>query len=218
MMSQVTDYLNAKINWRLDRRQAQILVGLLVINLAIFGGMWLLSRGNRSAATARALVTGETLPLEEAYRQALGTALEWQPDAQLTSVTTSWQVASGDRLTLERSAWSFQFYSPQVGRVQLVNVDRVGAQTGPQQPVGIAPGQVIPDWKLDSGELLMTFLSYGGQAFMGSHPRANVHVQLKAASDDRPLWYVTAVDPVARETYSIEIDARTRQVITSEAE
>jgi hypothetical protein len=127
-------------------------------------------------------------------------------------------VANGERLTLQRSAWSFQFFSPYTGRIQMVNVDGQGAQAGPQQVVRIAPVQVVPDWGVDSDELVLTFLSYGGKGFIGAHPRANVHLQLKAGEDARPMWYVTAVDPVLREAHMVSIDARTRQVVMTEVD
>jgi hypothetical protein len=140
-------------------------------------------------------------------------ALVWQPDAQLVGATASWQLASGDRLTLHQPAWSFSFYSPATRIVQVVTVDRRGAQVGPQQRVEVAPQYARLDWNLGGDDLLLTFLGYGGEEFIGAHPGANVHLQLKGEDDVRSVWYITAIDPVARQSLTVGVDALSRQII-----
>ena len=195
------------------QRQKILLLGVVVINLGIYGMMFLLSSGGGSGTNAPTPTEGKPLELQTVYEQALTTAFNWQADAHLVGATTSWQLGSGDRLTLFRSAWSFSFYSPSARRVQVVAVDRAGAQLGPQQVMDIAPQRVGLDWHLDSDDLLLTFLSYGGQEFMGAHPNANVHLQLKETNDGLSIWYITAVDPVARQSLLVGVDARSRQVV-----
>jgi len=63
--------------------------------------------------------------------------------------------------------------------------------------------------------LILTFMGHGGQDFMAFHPGANVHVQLKGEGENRPIWYVSAVDPVARQSLIIGIDAFSREVVFS---
>jgi hypothetical protein len=74
----------------------------------------------------------------------------------------------------------------------------------------------VPDWSLDSDTLLLSFLGYGGQEFMNAHPSANVHLQLTAKDGGRATWFVTAVDPVARQSLTVGLDAHSREVVFSE--
>jgi hypothetical protein len=197
-----------------SRQQKLMIAGVFIINLCLYGGMFLLANGV-SANTSAKLAVGQKLELQAAHAQALAVALSWQPDAELVGATTSWQLAGGDRLTLHRPAWSFSFYSPAARQVQVVTVDQQGAQAGPQQTVDIPPQRAGLDWHLDSDDLLLTFLSYGGQAFINAHPNANVHVQLKGEGIGRSVWYITAVDPVARQSLFVGVDALSRQVVLS---
>jgi hypothetical protein len=202
---------------RLSQRQMLLLLGLVAINVCVYSGMWFLSRGSNPREVAQAFMAGEPLELRVAYERALAQALTWQPDVRVVGATTSWQLAAGDHLTLERPAWSFSFYSPAVGQVQILAVDERGAQAVALQPVHTPPQHVTADWGVNCDDLLLTFLSYGGKAFMSAHPKANIHVQLKRGEANRSIWYVTAVDPVARQSWMVGIDAQTRQVVLREA-
>jgi len=215
-VSETTETQPSKTQKRINRPQILILLGMLVINLCVYGGMLILSRESQSIEVPQALIANEPLELRAAYEQALALALQWQPDVQVVGATTSWQLAAGEHLTLDRPAWSFSFYSPAAKEVQVLTVDQGGAQAVAFQSARMTPQQVAPDWGLNSDELLLTFLSYGGKAFMGAHPDANIHIQLKAGEADRPIWYITAVDPVAQQSLIVGIDAQTRQVVLSE--
>jgi hypothetical protein len=197
------------------RWQKLMLVGILVVNLCLYGMVFVWARGGRSSSKAPQLTAGESLELSEAHRQSLALALSWQPDVQLVGATASWQLASGERLTLSRPAWSFSFYSPSTRQIQIVTVDRNGAQAGPLQRVDTAPQYVSLDWNLDGDDLLLTFLSHGGNEFIGAHPKANIHLQLKGEDQARSTWYVIAVDPAARQSLIVGIDALSRQVVMS---
>jgi hypothetical protein len=215
-VSEPTETQPSKTQKRINRPQILILLGMLLINVCVYGGMLILSRGSESIEVPQALTASEPLELRVAYEQALALALQWQPDVQVVGATTSWQLAAGELLTLHRPAWSFSFYSPAAKEVQVLTVDQGGAQAVAFQSARTPPQQVAPDWGLNSDELLLTFLSYGGKAFIGAHPDANIHIQLKAGQADRPVWYITAVDPVARQSLIVGIDAQTRQVVLSE--
>jgi hypothetical protein len=190
-----------------------MIVGVFLVNLCLYGGMFLLANGVSATTSAPKLTTGQKLELRAAHAQALAVALSWQPDAELVGATTSWRLAGGDRLTLHRPAWSFSFYSPAARQVQVVTVNQQGAQAGPQQAVDMPPQRAGLDWHLDSDDLLLTFLSYGGQAFINAHPSANIHVQLKGEGIGRSTWYITAIDPVTRQSLLVGVDALSRQVV-----
>jgi hypothetical protein len=189
---------------------------LLIINVGILVGMWALSEQPMPADYSAELTTGHEMELREAYKQALNAALGWQSDVQIVGVTTSWRLSDGDTLSLNRPVWSFDFYSPSAGLLQLVTMDKWVAGFGPQRPASVVPQPVTPDWDLNSDELLLLFLSYGGEAFMKTHPGANIHLQLKADETGRPVWAITAIDPVLRESLLVRVDARTRRIVPSE--
>ncbi len=206
---------NAQTGQDSGRWQKLMLVGILVVNLCLYGMVFVWTRGSRSSSQAPQLTAGESLELSDAHRQSLALALSWQPDAQLVGATASWQLASGERLTLSRPAWSFSFYSPSTRQVQVVMVDRNGAQAGPQQRVDTALQHVSLDWSLDGDDLLLTFLSHGGEGFLGAHPKANIHLQLQGEDTNRSTWYIIAVDPAARQSLIVGVDALSRQVLMS---
>lgn len=215
-MSEVTNTPNSEHKPLLSRRQVLILLGLALINVCLYAGLVLLQGRTESVDHPATLTDAEPVELRVAHEQALTLARRWQPDVQLVGVTTSWQLASGDQLTLHRPAWSFNFYSPTAHQIQAVIVDQRGAQTGPQRPVRKAPQSVTADWSLDSGDLLLLLLSYGGKAFIGAHPNANVHLQLKGDSAERSIWYITAVDAASRQSLIVGVDAQSRQVVLNE--
>lgn len=201
-----------------SRRQKLVLLGACAINLCLYAAVLLLFQTGESPRSTPNLKAGESLELQVAYERALALALSWQPDVQLSGATTSWQLAAGDSLTLQRPAWSFSFYSPTVRQIQTVFVDQEGVQAGRRQAVSTAPQRVAPDWSLDSDELLLTFLSYGGRDFMGVHPSANVHLQLKGDETGRSIWYITAVDAAVRQSLMVGVDARSREVVLDEVD
>ena len=217
-MSGVTEIQTPKTRQRLSRMQVLMVLGLVAINLFIYGAMWLLDRGTDTDPVNKppAVVVGEPLELHGSYEKALALASSWQSDAQLVGATTAWQMAAGDQLSLRRPSWSFSFYSPAARQVKLVTVDQQGAQGGRQQPSATAPQGVNPDWRMGSEDLLLTFLSYGGQAFIDEHPNANIHFQLKTDGAERSIWYITCLDPVARQSLLVGVDAHSRQVILNE--
>lgn len=216
-MSDLHEVQKPEAKQLLSRPQKIILAVLIGVNLLILGAVWFLSTGNGTGSSPPASAADEAVALGSAYEQALAQALRWQADVQVVSAATSWRLAAGDSLTLHRPTWSFSFYSPTVRRVHIVNVDQGRAQAGPVRPVGRAPQPVAPDWSLDSDELLLTFLGHGGEAFLGAHAGANIHLQLQGEGPGRSVWYITAVDPVERASLLVGVDARTRQVVLSKS-
>jgi len=212
-VSDVTNAPNSGNKPLLSRQQVLILLGLALINLCLYAGLVLLQGRSESVDRPATLTAAEPVELRDAHEQAQRLARRWQPDVQLVGVTTSWQLASGDQLTLQRPAWSFNYYSPAAHQIQIVIVDQSGAQPGPQRPVRKAPQSVTADWSLDSSDLLLLLLSYGGKAFLGAHPNANVHLQLKGDSAERSIWYITAVDALSRQSLILGVDAQSRQVV-----
>ena len=200
---------------RFSGYQVWILMGLGVVVLCVYGvlGAAMASKRGQPAPNVQISAVDEPLTLDRAHEQALALASGWQPDVQLVSAATSWQLASGDRLTLYRPAWSFRFYSPAVSQVQLVTVDKKGAQASRQIHVRTAPSSVEADWTLGSDELLLTLMAHGGEDFLRRNSHVNVHCQLKREDAGRSIWYLTTIDSVARQSLTVGVDALSRQVV-----
>jgi hypothetical protein len=201
----------------MGRRQKVFLVGLVAVNLLIYGALAMFFLGQRR--TPRRVrpdaTTGGKLELQVAYEKAEKSASRWQPDAQLVGVTTWWHLSGNDALTLYRPAWSFSFYSPATHEVQVVKVDREGAQAVRESRVGVAPAPVEADWAFDSNDLLLTFMAYGGEDFLGEHASANIHFRLSGQEGGRSIWYLSAIDPVSRQSFTLSVDALSREVVST---
>jgi len=214
-MSETQGLTNSRAVAReLNRKQVLLLAGMGVAILVIYFalGSLLLTRKPAAGAVEFAQAV-EPKVLATAYQQAADLAAGWQPDAQLVSASTSWQLASGDRLTLHRPTWTFSYYSPSAGQVQMITVSGAGAELSRRTRADKAPAPVTADWSLDSDDLLLTFMANGGEAFLKLYSFVNIHAQLWADKAGRSIWYVSAVDPVARESLTIGIDALSRQVV-----
>jgi hypothetical protein len=198
-----------------NRIQITVLAALLACAVGIYGVLMLsFARPKQvSAAVAAGLVEVKKLELERAHERADAWAARWRSDAQLVGAVARWQLTSGEELTPHRPSWSFSYYSPAAGQVQTLTVDQAGVQPVRQVPVRKAPVPVDADWRLDSDELLFTFLAYGGEEFLDEHAAANVHFRLSGQDMGRPIWYLSAIDPESRQSIVIGVDAHSRQVV-----
>jgi hypothetical protein len=66
---------------------------------------------------------------------------------------------------------------------------------------------------LTSDDLLLIFMAYGGEDFVCEHTRADLHLRLARQDGDRPVWYLSAVDPETRQSLVVGVDALSRQVV-----
>jgi len=198
----------------IGRKQVLLLTGMGAAILVIYFALGALLLTRKPAAGAVEFAqAAEPKVLATAYQQAADLAAGWQADAQLVSAGTSWQLASGDRLTLHRPTWTFSYYSPSAGQVQMITAGGEGAELSRRTRADKAPAPVTADWSLDSDDLLLTFMANGGEAFLKGHSFVNIHAQLRADETGRSIWYLSAVDPVARESLTVGIDALSRQII-----
>jgi hypothetical protein len=191
------------------------LIGLGVVVAFVYGVLAaaLLGRRGRPAPTTQVSAMREPLALSAAHERARATATTWKPDAQLVGVGTSWLLAAGDRLTMYRPAWTFRFHSPAADQIQILTVNERGAQALQQIPSRGSPAPVEADWTLGSEELMMTFLATGGEAFLQEHGQANIHFTLERDQEGRSMWSLIALDPVARESLIVGVDALSREVV-----
>jgi hypothetical protein len=203
-----------------DRGQIALLVAAGLVILVVYGVLMGSLAQPKQAPTLRALQpAGEGVTeLQVAREQAQARALGWQADARLVGAGTQWQLAGDDRLTLGRPSWSFSYYSPGTGEVQTLTVDQAGTQLVRRVPVRRAPEPVEADWSLGSDDLLIIFMAYGGEDFVRQHAHANLHFRLSGQEGERPTWYLSAIDPVARQSFMVRVDALSREVVPKRLE
>jgi len=200
---------------RFSRGQVNLLVTLVIVTLGVYGALTVsFARPKRVPTVITVEPAGDgRLDLGVAHEKAQAWAAGWQSDAQLVGAVTRWQLAGGDRLTPYRPSWSFSFYSPAAGQVQTITVDQAGAQPVRRVSVGKAPVPVEADWNLDSDDLLSTFMAQGGDEFIREHAHVNLHFRLSGQDAGRPIWYLSAIDPEARQSFVVGVDALSRQVV-----
>ena len=200
---------------RFSRGQVWLLIGVSALIAFVYGILAAVVLGRRAAPAPgmRAEETAESLRLDTARERAIALASGWQPDAQLVGVNTSWQLTAGDELTFGRPTWSFRFYSPAARQIQTMMVDKGGARALRQVPVRVAPPPVEADWSLGSQDLMLIFMAYGGRDYLDRHSNASVHFYLKREGDGRSTWYLSGLDPVARQSFVVGVDALSREVV-----
>ena len=200
---------------RFNRGQVNVLVTLVVVMLVVYGALTAFFGRKERAPTLIGIEPARDgrLELAVAHEKAQTWAGGWQSDAQLVGAVTRWQLTGGDCLTPYRPSWSFSFYSPAAGQVQMITVDSGGVHPIRRVSVSKAPAPVEADWSLDCGDLLFTFMAYGGDEFIREHAHVNLHFRLSGQDAGRPIWHLSAIAPEARRSFVIGVDALSRQVV-----
>jgi hypothetical protein len=208
-------------NQRLTRGQKGILVVLALVTLVVYGilAMFIarVQPWGAPAPAAHAAVAASARPgLQGAHERAHAWAVGWQRDAQLVGAAARWQLTGGETLAPDRASWSFSFYSPAAQQVQVLTADGTVARPVRQVPVKQAPVPVQADWGLDSRDLVVIFMAHGGEPFLRQHAHVSVHFRLSGQDAGRPIWYLAAIAPEARQSFMVGVDALTRQVVLKE--
>jgi hypothetical protein len=192
---------------------AALIIDLLFVGYLVYvlwGRMFSSAEAPTSPASAQA-----PLELWDAYRQAQAAAQAQARDAQLVSASTQWSAVSEQALLDGTNNWSFVFYSPANGDSVDVVVNAGTAQVVNQTQVWAAPSVLAgKSWQSGPREALLTFLAYGGRAFLDGHPQATVDVHLAEGDEGGAVWTIVALDPEDRSLFSLLIDAETRQVLS----
>ena len=152
--------------------------------------------------------------LWDAYRRAEATVRSEVSDAVLVSASTQWQGVEPDRLLESPTQWSFVFYSPDQRTVfdLVANADQAEVVNHSQvwtTPQALKPG----GWEKGPRDAVSIFLAYGGREFMITHPETTVSIHLSTDGEGRSVWDIAALDVSTRETFSLQIDAASLQVL-----
>ncbi len=196
------------------RGQWLLLAVLAAITVAVYGTLAVVIVEEKlgSAAALQVTTAGSRLTLNRARSVATALATDLQSDAYMVGAATTWRLAAGDRLTLYRPAWSFQFYSPSARQLWVVSVDADGGRVERLITTHAPPQRVDADWSLGAGDLLLIWMAHGGEEFIRQNAHVNIHCQL-VREGGRSVWRMIALDPGTRQTLVVRIDAHTRQVL-----
>ncbi len=155
-----------------------------------------------------------TIVSRDAYEQALQTAREWQPDAQLVKVSAAWSETSVEELLDGRPGWTFQFYSPAAGETQDISVAQETAMPVRRRTVP-SPPRIISEetWRISGEDAVIFFLANGGDSYLNRTDRAAVHMHLSTDSSGRLVWTIIAAPQGGGEPFVVQVDGTTGQVI-----
>jgi hypothetical protein len=203
-----------------SRKEWTILIVLVVLVLAVYGGLLLVvARGGRAqveSAAPRPTPSGSVGTAQEAYPLAREVARAWQPDARLSYASGAWGIGASPQELLEgKTKWGFHFISAGAkqfcvvsvvaGEAQLIESGRI-----PRVPVLLE----VADWYLDSPQALSIFLDQGGRDFLAAHADADVHLRLLTHIENETLlWLAIGLSADDGLAYTVRIDAVTGAVV-----
>jgi len=206
-----------------SKGKRDLLEALLGIGMGI-GGLLLLAYFlwgdalglGRPATDAASTLAQEPIELWDACEQAQEAAWAEAGDARLVSASTQWQAVNEEMLMSGADDWSLLFYSPENGNVLDVVASGGTARVVNQTRVWVAP-QVMDEgkWRAGPRDALLTFLAYGGRAFLQEHPQAIVDLHLGESDDAGPAWTIITLDASDQSVFALLIDAETGQVIST---
>jgi hypothetical protein len=205
-----------------SKREWIILIGLVVVVLAVYGGLLLVvTRGGVKVGSvpARPTPPWKVLTAREAYPLAEEAAKAWQPDAKLSNASSSWGGGVTPQELLEgKTTWGFHFVSPSASQFCIVSVVGEEAQVIksdniPRVPVLLA----LSDWHVDSPQALSIFLDNGGRDFLAAHTEADVHLHLfTRVENETLLWLASALAADEETVYTVLINAVTGAVVETQ--
>jgi hypothetical protein len=203
-----------------SRKEWTILIVLVVLVLAIYGGLLLVvTRGGGTrveSAVPRPTPAWKGLTAREAYPLAREVARAWQPDAQLSMASSSWRGSATPQELLEgRTTWGFHFVSPSAGQFCVVSVVGDKAQVIESGDIPRVPVLLeVADWNVDSPQALSIFLDHSGRDFLAAHAGADVHLRLLTSVENGTLlWLAVGLSAQDDLAHTVSIDAVTGAVV-----
>lgn len=152
----------------------------------------------------------------QAYDLAKEKALEWQPDAVLLTVDTTWpQGTSQEQLLSGVAMWNLGFYSPGStsvanfsvldGQANLVNQHKLERTLSPRQ---------LDDWRIDSSVAAYRLLDEGGQDFLSENEVSTLIMSLTTDNQSNRLeWLLSFFGVQANNTLTMRLDASTGEIL-----
>lgn len=203
-----------------SRKEWAILFALVVLVLAVYGGLLLVitRRGGAEVESTapRPTPSRPVRTAQEAYPLAKEVAGVWQPDARLSHASGAWGGGVSPQELLEgETKWGFHFIS--AGARQFCVVSVVGGQgrvfesgSIPRVPLLLE----VADWHVDSPQALSIFLDHGGRDFLAAHADADVHLRLLTSVENGTLlWLAVGLSASDGLAHTVPIDAVTGAVV-----
>jgi hypothetical protein len=151
-----------------------------------------------------------------AFVAAQGTAVSWQPDAQLLNATATWpQGATEEDLRQGEAAWGFTFYSPAAASMALISVSDNEASLIMHSAMD-EPTQMFDasSWNLDSTDAVERLLQEGGSAFIDEEGVTALTMTLTAdAGNGRILWHIQLAATQSLRTLTLSLDATSGELL-----
>lgn len=204
-----------------SRKEWMIIGVLLLVVLAVYGGLLLLVSGGLGGNLPQVGPPGgptpsyKVLTAQEAYSQAEKVAREWQGDARLSSATATWSQPTVAELTTGQTAWGFSFVSPSAEETAIVTV--IGQQTElvqAQQASKVPELLDVAGWQVDSPQAMRMFLENGGEGFLRDHPESEIHLRLSTRAQEGTIhWLAIGLSADGQSSSFLQIDAITGRVL-----
>ena len=160
-------------------------------------------------------VIGKPSAATEYADDATDSAVAWQDDARLVSVT-SLQPLDPDGNTV---VWNYIYYSPTTGTARSVALSSGTILSEEEGDASTLPSlDPLPENWIDSS-VAAAEAEARSNDFRGRHPDAQVFAQLsrgfRSSTPDRPVWRITYLSQQDAAVLELDIDASSGQVIVS---
>jgi hypothetical protein len=195
------------------RKLKYLIVGLVLLVAVTYGGLAILlvNSSFTEVSESRGFSARDALPAAEEAARA------WQSDAQLVSANASWRGLPPDELLTAEVSWSYTFFSPQARTVRVWSVTPQGAAAA--ETITANPNTRVLDfatWKVDSPQVLTTFLDHGGRGFLEENPEATVNLRLGPSEEgESSIWLAFGLSSSNRSTLTVQVDPTSGEVRTS---
>lgn len=197
-----------------------IIAGIVISGMVV-AFLFLVLDGRNDSPLAEQVYTAEDsryTPISsmQAHELAEEAAAQWQPDAILVKVNTTWPHGpSRDQLLAGAESWNLGFYSPSA--ISAANFEvtedqaRMVNEFTPRQP--ISPDEV-DQWRVDSKVAIYRLLDEGGDDFLDDNGISSFTMSLvNDKSRERPEWLLLLLGTQADRTLIMRLDASTGEVL-----
>ncbi|MGD8858267.1 MAG: hypothetical protein PVG33_18160 [Chloroflexota bacterium] len=187
-----------------------VFVAVFIVLVGFILYLWKPWVNSSGAPTETETKLVSAMTAKEAQQVAEPIAMNWAGDAQLVSLSSTWdanqpfQAGEGD--------WSLLYYSPTQAATALISVINGAATVVGSHGVG-NPITVSPDnrWRIDSPVAIDQLIAAGGDDFLRSQPDATVSLSLDLSRD--AMWRVRLIDQMSRRVFAVRVSFDNGEII-----
>ena len=152
----------------------------------------------------------------QAYELVKEKAAQWQPDALLIKVNTTWpQGTTREDLLSGARSWNLGFYSPNTSSAANIEVlhDQAKLVNEFDLKQSVSPEEVS-QWRIDSTVAIYRLLDEGGDNFLDENGISTLTMSLtNDEQSDRLEWLLLLLGTQASNTLIMRLDASTGEVL-----